>query len=107
MLGRDMHDSSPRRIRYLKQPGLAARSSVLQRIFAGTAFALWLSIAAPFESCTAQVSENQQGTAGDLKQLSLEQLGDVEVTTASKEPEEPKESVRLQGFLLPLILATS
>ena len=86
--GRHVHVSLPRRIRYLKKPGLAARSSVLPRILAGSTFALWLSIAAPFQSCTAQVSKNQQGTAGDLKQLSLEQLGDVEVTTASKEPEE-------------------
>jgi hypothetical protein len=86
--GRHMHDSVRRRVRYLKQPGLAERSSGLQRILAASAFALWLSIAAPFESCTAPVSENQQGTAADLKQLSLGQLGDPEVTTASKEPEE-------------------
>jgi iron complex outermembrane receptor protein len=86
--GRHMFDSVPRRIRYLKQPGLAARWSVLRRILAANTFALWLSLAAPFKSCTAQVSENQQGTAADLKQLSLGQLGDLEVTTASKEPEE-------------------
>jgi hypothetical protein len=36
----------------------------------------------------AQVPENKQETAQDLKQLSLAQLADVEVTTASKEPEE-------------------
>ncbi|MGH9707488.1 MAG: TonB-dependent receptor, partial [Candidatus Acidiferrales bacterium] len=36
----------------------------------------------------AQVTQNDQNTPNNLKQLSLEQLGNVEVTTASKEPEE-------------------
>jgi iron complex outermembrane recepter protein len=33
-------------------------------------------------------SKSQQGSAFNLKELSLAQLGDIEVTTASKEPEE-------------------
>jgi iron complex outermembrane receptor protein len=36
----------------------------------------------------ADPSQPDQGSSGPLKQLSLAQLGDVEVTTASKEPEE-------------------
>jgi hypothetical protein len=31
-------------------------------------------------------SEVSQGVSGNLKDLSLEQLGDIEVTTVSKEP---------------------
>lgn len=36
----------------------------------------------------AQVAPGDQSSSEDLKKLSLEQLGNVEVTTASKEPEE-------------------
>ncbi len=36
----------------------------------------------------ARASQNDQNAGGNLKGLSLEQLGNVEVTTASKEPEE-------------------
>jgi iron complex outermembrane receptor protein len=36
----------------------------------------------------ADATQNSQSSPDDLKQLSLEQLGAVEVTTASKEPEE-------------------
>jgi iron complex outermembrane receptor protein len=36
----------------------------------------------------ANIPQKVQDNGGGLKQLSLEQLGDVEVTTASKEPEE-------------------
>lgn len=35
-----------------------------------------------------QPAESNPGTSEDLKQLSLEQLGDVQVTTVSKEPEQ-------------------
>ena len=39
-------------------------------------------------SVRADDSQGSQGSVGDLKQLSLEELGSVEVTTVSKEPEE-------------------
>jgi len=72
----------------LKPPGLAFRASAIQRIIAASTLALCLSVAAPFENSEAQVPGNTQATAGNLKQLSLEQLGDLRVTTTSKEPEE-------------------
>src|SRR5882724_6143255 len=77
-----------RNVRYLKPPGLAFRASAIQRIIAASTLALCLSVAAPFENSEAQVPGNTQATAGNLKQLSLEQLGDLRVTTTSKGPEE-------------------
>jgi iron complex outermembrane recepter protein len=38
--------------------------------------------------CWSQAEQSDQSSTSDLKQLTLEQLGTVEVTTASKEPEE-------------------
>jgi iron complex outermembrane receptor protein len=49
--------------------------------------AFLLSLIAPFQSCWAQVGGGQTAP-GSLKQLSLEQLGDVEVTTVSKQPQQ-------------------
>jgi len=72
----------------LKPPGLAFHASAIQRIIAAGTLALCLSVAAAFENSEAQVPGNTQAIAGDLKQLSLEQLGDLRVTTTSKEPEE-------------------
>ncbi len=77
-----------RSVRYLKPPGLAFHASAIQRIIAAGTLALCLSVAAPFENSEAQVPGNTQAIAGNLKQLSLEQLGDLRVTTTSKEPEE-------------------
>jgi iron complex outermembrane recepter protein len=54
----------------------------------GGTLALCLCVAVPFENSEAQVPGNTQAIAGNLKQLSLEQLGDLQVTTTSKEPEE-------------------
>jgi hypothetical protein len=48
--------------------------------------AFLLSLIAPLQLSWAQAVDSDQTTPGNLKQLSLEQLGDVEVTTASKEP---------------------
>src|SRR2546428_12297061 len=39
------------------------------------------------KTCWADARQTDQNNSGPLKQLSLEQLGDIEVTTASKEPE--------------------
>src|SRR5713226_7875736 len=40
------------------------------------------------KTCWADARQTDQNNSGPLKQLSLEQLGDIEVTTASKEPEQ-------------------
>src|SRR5216684_6580440 len=45
-----------------------------------------LLVAAPATQCRADAEQASQETSGQLKKLSLAQLGDLEVTTASKEP---------------------
>jgi iron complex outermembrane receptor protein len=50
--------------------------------------ALLLTLLVPSRECRAQGPNADQTAPGNLKQLSLEQLGNVEVTTASKEPEQ-------------------
>src|SRR5712691_524841 len=45
-----------------------------------------LLVAAPATQCRADAAQGLQETPGQLKKLSLAQLGDIEVTTASKEP---------------------
>ena len=45
-----------------------------------------LLVAAPATQCRADAAQGLQETPGQLKKLSLAQLGDLEVTTASKEP---------------------
>jgi len=50
------------------------------------ALLLWLTVTG--QMTRAQVAQNNQNPPENLKHLSLEQLGNVEVTTASKEPEQ-------------------
>jgi iron complex outermembrane recepter protein len=64
--------------------GLAGRS-IFQQLAAFALVSL-LSVVAPHAS-RAQAVGSDRSAPGNLKQLSLEQLGDVKVTTASKEPE--------------------
>src|SRR4030088_1711877 len=47
-----------------------------------------LLVASLVTASWADVPEGDQDSGAPLKHLSLEQLGDVEVTTASKEPEQ-------------------
>src|SRR5882672_6691395 len=47
-----------------------------------------LSVAGPLLASSAHSAEIDQNPPATLKQVSLEQLGNVEVTTASKEPEQ-------------------
>jgi iron complex outermembrane recepter protein len=56
------------------------------RIVAVFSLALSLALEAPSQESRAQGPNADQTPAGNLKQLSLEELGNVEVTTASKEP---------------------
>jgi len=58
------------------------------RIATAYAFALLLFVTWTGEIARAQAVPGPQNPPENLKQLSLEQLGNVEVTTASKEPEQ-------------------
>jgi iron complex outermembrane recepter protein len=58
------------------------------RIKVGIPFALFVALGASVQVCWAQGPNADQTTTGSLKKLSLEELGNVEVTTASKEPEQ-------------------
>src|SRR5882724_9880534 len=57
------------------------------RIPAALLLTLALALIAPLQACWAQGPNADQAAAGNLKQLSLEQLGNLEVTSVSKEPE--------------------
>jgi iron complex outermembrane receptor protein len=59
-----------------------------ERMLTAIPLAFLLSIIAPLQSCWAQAAGGDQTAPGSLKQLSLEQLGDVEVTTVSKQPQQ-------------------
>ena len=63
------------------------RSSIC-RIATANAFALLLLLTVTSQMTRAQAREGHQNPPENLKQLSLEQLGNVEVTSASKEPEQ-------------------
>ena len=77
--------------RTMKCPEKSARAhllSVIPLVARAAVLAFWFYCAASLQNCTAQVADNNQAPTTNLKQLSLEQLGDVLVTTSSKEPEE-------------------
>src|SRR6266446_10040589 len=63
------------------------RSSIC-RIATANAFVLLLWLTVTDQMTRAQATQSNQNPPANLKQLSLEQLGNVEVTTASKEPEQ-------------------
>jgi iron complex outermembrane receptor protein len=65
---------------------LGAKS--IGRIVVGVLLAFPLSLMASLQDSWAQALGSDQTPRGNLKQLSLAELGNVEVTTASKEPEE-------------------
>jgi iron complex outermembrane recepter protein len=64
------------------------RASRDRRIAAAIAIALLFSFAGPLQVTWAQDTPSDQNPPGNLKQLSLEQLGDVVVTTVSKDPQQ-------------------
>src|SRR5882757_7737354 len=72
----------------LQTPSTLLRARSIERIIAALPLALLLSLMAPVQNSWAQVADSDQTAPGNLKQLSLEQLGNLEVTTISKEPEE-------------------
>src|SRR6266853_3609571 len=63
------------------------RSSIC-RIATANSFALLLLLTVTSQMTRAQAREGHQNPPENLKHLSLEQLGNVEVTSASKEPEQ-------------------
>jgi iron complex outermembrane recepter protein len=64
------------------------RPGLFRRIAAAAAMAFLMSLLGPVQQLRAQSAGGNQNPPENLKQLSLEQLGNVEVTTASKEPEQ-------------------
>jgi len=74
------------RIRQFLSPLLLVLRS-FRRIAAAIPLTLALALIAPLQACWAQGPNADQAAAGNLKQLSLEQLGNLEVTSVSKEPE--------------------
>ena len=67
--------------------GRRFRPPVHNILFTGS-LVLLLALAGPFQKSWAQTSQSDQNAPDELRDLSLEQLGNVEVTTASKEPED-------------------
>ena len=57
------------------------------RLITAIPLAFLLSLIVPPQNSCAQSPDNSQTATTNLKQLSLEELGNIEVTTASKEPE--------------------
>jgi iron complex outermembrane receptor protein len=64
--------------------GSRSLGQILITILLSSAF----SLVVPLQASWAQAIEDDRISPGSLKQLSLEELGDIKVTTASKEPEE-------------------
>jgi len=61
--------------------------SPVRRTVAANTIALLTTLAWPVQKNWAQSMQSDQSPSGSLKQLSLAELGNVEVTSASKEPE--------------------
>jgi iron complex outermembrane recepter protein len=64
------------------------RSSIIRRIATANTFAILLSLTVAGQKTQAQTIASDQEPGKNLKQLSLEQLGNVEVTTVSKDPQQ-------------------
>lgn len=64
------------------------RPLFIRRTVARTALTCFLALAGLLQCGRADEASTPQNPPGDLKQLSLEQLGDIEVTTVSKAPQE-------------------
>lgn len=65
-----------------------ARRSSIRRIATANTFALLLTLTVAGQKTQAQTIASDQEPGKNLKQLSLEQLGNVEVTTVSKDPQQ-------------------
>src|SRR5712664_1688119 len=72
----------------MKNSSTLFRTRPIRRTLTTSALLSLLSIAGPLLESSAHSAEIDQNPPASLKQLSLEQLGNVEVTTLSKEPEQ-------------------
>jgi len=66
----------------MKTPSIKPWSTAGRNVFVAVTFSLLLA------SIPAASSEAAQQSSNPLKELTLEQLGNVEITTVSKEPEQ-------------------
>jgi len=73
---------------FARKLGLSPNRGDRGFIRAGGQLALLLILLVPSQKCRAQGPNDSQTATGSLKKLSLEELGNLEVTTASKEPEQ-------------------
>jgi iron complex outermembrane receptor protein len=64
------------------------RTTFIRRMVVANSLAFVLSVLGPVQKNWASVTQSDQNPNDDLKHLSLEQLGDVEVTTVSKDPQQ-------------------
>src|SRR5580704_17609617 len=65
-----------------------SKTRAVCRVLTTITFAFLLSFAGWVQQSWAQSAQSDQDSSGNLKQLSLAQLGDVEVTTVSKQPQQ-------------------
>src|SRR5882762_5134878 len=72
----------------MKNSSTLFRTWPIRRILISSTLASLLSVAGPLLASSAHSAEIDQNPPASLKQLSLEQLGNIEVTTASKKPEQ-------------------
>jgi iron complex outermembrane recepter protein len=72
----------------LKNASTVSSTRTILRIFTRSTIAFLFSFAGLVQESSAQATQVDQNPSANLKQLSLEQLGSLEVTTASKEPEQ-------------------
>lgn len=72
----------------MKNASTVFSTRTILRIFTRRTIAFFFSFAGLVQESSAQATQVDQNPSANLKQLSLEQLGSLEVTTASKEPEQ-------------------
>jgi hypothetical protein len=72
----------------MKNSSALFRTWPIRRFLTTSTLASLLSVAGSLPESSAHSAEIDQNPPAGLKQLSLEQLGKLEVTTASKEPEQ-------------------
>jgi iron complex outermembrane receptor protein len=82
--------ASIQRFRQWSSAWLGARS--FERVIAAIPLTFLLLLLTPLQNNWAQSAVSSQTAPVNLKQLSLEQLGDVEVTTVSKQPQQVQQT---------------
>jgi iron complex outermembrane receptor protein len=83
--------SSPLRAsfpRFLQTPSAWLGACSFERLTTAISLAFLLSLIAPLQNGWAQAVDSGQTVPGNLKQLSLAELGDIQVTTVSKQPQQ-------------------